>query len=293
MLSFKLEIQESERLVAKGIVCIVRSDGKRIYCRLTKDGKEISLVPLTKGEMVKAEIQESDQTINSEYWEIQVEESEVETRYQEELKKKGLSVPLNTPEAAQKAIEIAQKAKEILERKGDNPEELKAENEDLRAKLELIASKELENRMNFLKLDEDTKKAIRENPERLKGFMLAKNFYDVQSGSGIPSGSAPLNDRQTGVGAEKGFESTKEMVEHLYKNKTPENEAILRKLWSKFAEGIKSRDSTELPFPNTQPESSGDTTIKTLEVSVNKPTDPNQESELKKFGVGKKKKSEQ
>lgn len=156
----------------------------------------------------------------------------------EEDKKKHLNVKLDSPENAQKAIEIATKAKEILERKTPNPEELKEENEDLRGKLELIASRELESRMNLLNLSEDTKKAIRENPERLKGFMLAKDYYGIQSNSGTPSGSAPLNDRQLGASAQKGFENEKQMIEYLYANKTPENEAILRKLWSKFGKSV-------------------------------------------------------
>jgi hypothetical protein len=209
----------------------------------------------------------------------------VEARYQEEQRKKSQKIPLNTVEDAEKMKEIAERAKEILERKTPNPEELQAENEDLRGKLELIASRALEQRMEFLKIDPETRKAIRENPERLKGYELAKaEFYPSET----PSGSAPLNSAQVyGQIKEQSFNSEKEMIDYLRKNKTPENEAILRKLFEKMAQGVRERGSWVLPFENVNPKSKeGDSNVNSVEVNINSVKEG--ESEVEKWTKKKK-----
>ena len=295
---WKIEIQESEQLLkVHGILCMVNTKGEKLYVKpISHKNGFIELAPLTIQELKDLSIDVQESCVNAEF-DIEVQGStefsneEVQKRFEEEQRKKSQKIPLNTVEDATKMREIAEKAKEILERKTPNPEELREENEDLRAKLEMIASKELESRMNLLKLDEETKKAIRENPERLKGFMLAKNYYDVESGSGTPAGSAPLNDYQVGRNTQS-FSSEKEMIDYLRKNKTPENEAILRKLFERTIQGMVDRKSWEIPFENANPKSKpeSDSNVKAVEVNILAPKDPNQESELKKFGVGVSKK---
>jgi len=300
MINFKLEIQESERLVAKGIVCIVRSDGKRIYCRLAKDGNEISLIPLTKEELVKAEIQESDQTANSEFWDIEVSESEhlpsgeeLAKRFEDERKKKT-QIPLQTVEDAEKMRLIAEKAKEILSAKTPSVEELQAELQDKTLKLEIIASRELNRRMDILSIPEnsDLRAKIRENPSILTGYEQRVKEEMLSDGK-ISEGSAPLNKFQLGQNAQ-GFANVEEMIKDLRtraKSGDASAEAILKKLFVKMVQGLKERGSTELPFEiaNSKSKETNEN-VRAIEVSINAPKDPNQESELEKFGIGKKKK---
>jgi hypothetical protein len=110
------------------------------------------------------------------------------------------------------------------------------------------------------------------------------------SGGQISEGSAPLNKFQLGQNAQ-GFNSVKEMIDHLRKNPSAENEAILKKLFQKMVQGMKERGSTELPFEiaNSKSKETNEN-VRAIEVSINAPKDPNQESELEKFGIGKKKK---
>ena len=293
---WKILIEETESLLrTHGILCMVNTKGDKLYVKpISHKNGFIELMPLTLKELKELNITVQESCINYDF-DVEVQESEhlptgeeLAKRFENERKKTTL-IPLQTVEQAEKMREIAEKAKEILERKGANPEELKAENEDLRAKLEFVATRELELRMLTLGLDEETKKSIRENPERLKGFMLAKNYYDVH-GSGTPSGDAPLNKFQLGQNAQS-FENVEDMIKYLRQNKTPENEAILKKLFQKAIQGMKERNSVELPFENANPKSKEtDENVKAIEVSILKPKDASQESELEKFGIGHKKK---
>jgi len=245
--SWKLDVEESAKLIPKGILCIIRSDNKKMYVRVKAHKNDlIELVPLTKAEMVEAEIQETDQTIND-LFDVTVEESdnefsnpEVQKKFEEEqAKKKGFS--LNNLEDAKRAELIAKSAREILEKK--NPEEIQAENEDLRAKLELIASKQLELKMNQLNVPESLKPTFRQDPSKLQGYEMGRaQYYPVNSE--VPSGSAPLNFQQTGISNELSkmqFENPIMMVQYLRERaKTdPEARQILDAL---FIKGLKGAD---------------------------------------------------
>jgi len=292
---FVLSIEESLiSLKEHGILVLTNSKNQKLFCKpISHENGFIELKILSMKELGELGITVQESCINSDF-DIEVQESEftndeVQKRFEEERRKKSQQIPLNSVTDALKMKEIAEKAQEILARKDASPEDLKAENEDLRAKLELIASKELERRMEMWKIDPETRKAIRENPERLKGYELARQENNPDFGS-APSGSAPLNAFQRGVDAQIGFENMKEMIDHLRKNPSAKNEAILKKLFEKMVQGLKERGSTELPFEIANPKDrERDSNVKAVEVNILAPKDPNQESELEKFGVGKRK----
>lgn len=292
MNDWKLEIQESEKLVSKGILCMICGNGKKLYVKVkAHKGDFLELVPLSIVELKENGIEIEESCLNYDF-DVEIQESEftneeVQRRFEEERRKRGLNVPLNTPESAQKAIEIATKAKEILERKSENPETLKEENEDLKAKLELIASRELEKRIKGY--SEELKVIFRNDPSKLIGYELAKK---ENNSSESPSGSAPLNDKQMyGQIKEQSFNSEKEMIDYLRQNKTPENEAILKKLFEKAVQGIVEKGSWVLPFENVNSKTNeNDSNVKSVEVNINSVKEG--ESEIEKW-TKKKKRVEQ
>jgi hypothetical protein len=295
MLGWKLDIQESERLVEKGILCMVRkSDGSKLYVRIDKrEGFDnIALIPLTKSEMKEFSIQESDQTINSEFWDIIVEESDQRTPAQiatdeaYERAKKTTTFNQNSIEDMKKAEEIAKHAREVLEGKTPYDKEV-ADNVRKTISDKYIA---LGHSPPSLETKEDIESAI----EILKSFEeKERRITRLEDQIPTPSGSAPLNNQQIyGKIPEQSFESTKEMIDFLRKNPSAENEAILKKLFQKAIQGMKERNSVELPFEIANPKTkeSDDSNAKAIEVSILAPKDASQESELEKFGIGKKKK---
>jgi len=291
---WKIEIQESEQLLkVHGVLCMINSKGEKLYVKpISHKNGFIELMPLNLKELKELGIEIQESCVNYDF-DIEVQESEnlpsgeeLAKRFEDEKRKKNFQ--LTNLEDMKKAEEIARHAREVLERKDVSPEELKAENEDLKMKLEIIATKELDRRCQILGIPENSelRAKIRENPSILQGYEQRVK-EEMLSGGQIPEGSAPLNKFQLGQNAQ-GFESVKEMIDHLRKNKTPENEAILKKLFEKTVQGMKQRNSVELPFENVNPkEPTSDDNVKAIEVPIN--SLGKGESELEKFGVGKKK----
>jgi anion-transporting ArsA/GET3 family ATPase len=111
-----------------------------------------------------------------------------------------------------------------------------------------------------------------------------KQINRLQDQIPTPSGSAPLNNQQVyGKIPEQSFENTKDMIDYLRKNKTPENEAILRKLFEKMVQGIVEKRSWELPFENANPKSKSesDSNVKAVEVNIHSIKEG--ESEIEKW----------
>lgn len=100
---------------------------------------------------------------------------------------------------------------------------------------------------------------------------------------------APLNDQQLHGGKqETTFEDTPSMIRYLRENPTPTNKEILRKLFQKAMMGIKSGADIDFSQVNPKQELSENKNARVLEVPIDAPPDANQESELAKFGIGKK-----
>jgi hypothetical protein len=245
--SWKIEIEESAKLISRGILCLISVNGKKLYVKVKSHKNDfIELIPLTKSEMVENSIQESDLTVNNSF-DVDIQESE-KTPQEEacdkayEAAKKKQSFNLLDPEQARKARELADAAVKIANSK--NPEEIQAENEDLRGKLELIASRELEKKMDSLGItDETTREKIRESPERITGYSLATAKYYPQN-SEIPSGNAPLNSQQTGISNEltkMEFENPIQMVRYLREKAKTDPQARLI-LDAMFVKGLKGQD---------------------------------------------------
>jgi hypothetical protein len=297
---WRICIEETENYLRKhGIIVLVNQKGQKLFMRpKSHENGYVELKPLTVKELKDLSIEVQESCINS-YFDIEVQESDQRTPAQiatDEAYAKALQksqkIPLNSVSDAEKMKEIAEKAKEILARKDASPEDLKAENEDLRLKLEIIASKELDRRCQILGIPEnsDLRAKIRENPSILQGYEQ-RIKEEMLSGGQIPEGSAPLNSAQVyGKIPEQSFNSEKEMIDYLRKNKTPENEAILRKLFEKAVQGMVERRSWEIPFENANPKSKSesDSNVKAVEVNINAPKDPNQESEIEKWTKKKK-----
>ena len=186
-----------------------------------------------------------------------------------EQAKKRNSYNLLDPEQARKAKLLADAALKIADSK--SPEEelkiAKEEAEDYKGKLEMIAMKELEKKIK--NYSEELKVIFRNDPSKLLGYEMA--LKDRSFSSETPSGSAPLNDKQIyGQTREQSFESEKEMIDYLRKNKTPENEAILKKLFERMAQGIRERGTWVLPFENVNPKSNeSDSNVASVEVNIN------------------------
>jgi len=187
--------------------------------------------------------------------------------------------------------EKPQKVEVVIKKEEKNPDEevenLKAELEDRNLKLQLVAEKEIEKKLDSLGIhDPELRKSLKENPSRIVGYEAAYRQYRPEKNE-TPSGSAPLSPQQYG-NVPIGYGSVESMVKDLRaKAKSGDSEAqtILDKLWRKTVQGMKERRTIDLPFP-TSPEPIGDSTnVKEISVPINLPEDQNQESELEKFGV--------
>jgi hypothetical protein len=293
---WKICIEESEQLLKiHGILCMVNKKGEKLFVKpISHKNGFIELMPLTLKELKELNITVQESCINYDF-DIEVQEStefsndEVQRRFEEERRKKSQQIPLNSVSDAEKMKEIAEKAKEILARKGDNPEELKAENEDLRLKLEIIATKELDRRCQILGIPENSelRAKIRENPSILQGYEQRVKEEMLSGGS---EGSAPLNKFQLGQNAQ-GFASMEDMIKDLRKKaksfvpyEAEEAKRILDILWKKTVQGMVERRTWEIPFENANPKSKeGDSNVKAVEVNINAPQDPNEESETEKW----------
>lgn len=154
-------------------------------------------------------------------------------------------------------VEVENKTQEQLKEYNEELkkklEEIEAEKEDYKAKLEILAERELEARMSKLGIPEHEKDYYRQNPEKLKDF--AKG---LQYGKSLPpSPNVPLNEQQFGLEAQKGFSSVEEMIIAL-RNAEREGDAqakeILNKLMQKTMLGIqKGEKGLGLIEPQNQP----------------------------------------
>lgn len=267
---FVIDLEETERINIKDIVCLKDGQGKRQYFRMSPDkDNNLALTPLTSEQLKELGIEETLAGQTSD--EINIEETE--------QPKKGFNV--QSEEDMKKAAEFAQKRlKELAKEKGEGEdvEGLKQENENLRTKLQIISEKELERQMTDAKVPEDLKATFREHPQQFVGWKQAQpkqpEKHEVQSGS------APLNDQQMGrqspptqyteLMAGQTFEDTKSMIDYLHKvehegspqaQKTAKN--ILNRLLLKTLIGVQN-----------QPE----------KVRIDSPEDPrDQSSELDKI----------
>ena len=137
---FEYNIQESAIFEAKNVNVVVLSNGKgeRLYLKkgkIDEDGN-IELEPLTKAEFKEFGIQETVSS-NSKYYVWETSEGEDEGEHQAKF-------DVSNPEDMRKAKKIAEK---MLEASGENRGSLAQENEDLKARLELIARKELDAKL--------------------------------------------------------------------------------------------------------------------------------------------------
>jgi hypothetical protein len=283
MEKFKIDVEESKQLVVKGVLCLVRSDGKKLYVRLGKPDKLgfLELVPMTKEELSEAEIEESEQIINSEYFYYNVEETEPEfsdpeterifREQQEKLKKK--SFDLGNEEDMRKARTIAENALKTLEKPDANSEieKLRDERDDFKGKLEMIAEMEFNRQRQKLGAPDSVK-----SPEELMAY--EKGLKNANNSP--PSGSAPLNEYQLGDG-KLGFETMEQMIQHLHDNPTPENEIILRKLWEKTLKGTSQKKNFEIEYSEDEKIPKSNATE--VEVSIFEPKDPRFESDKEKY----------
>jgi hypothetical protein len=118
------------------------------------------------------------------------------------LDEKGRLVPVDLTIDASKVVEHVKKVEE-------ENEDLREERDSLKSTLELVAQKAFDSKKAKLQCFDDSI----DTPAKLQAWQLGK-----QSTSGIPSGSAPLNDNQTtsmSGRAESGFDSMDEMFSFL------------------------------------------------------------------------------
>lgn len=174
MNEFKIDIEETQKFVELGVICITNGTRKRYFKvgEMDKDGNT-SLIPLSNSELKNLGIEESAQG-ESQDQELDIEESEGETeteRQFREEKEKANVILKGTPEAVKKAKELLQNASELEEK-----------NEDLTAKLELQAQLAFERKKKELGCSDSEI----DTPDKLFAWEKGK------SGSGSPSGSAPL-----------------------------------------------------------------------------------------------------
>jgi hypothetical protein len=288
-----LEIEESKQLIAKGILVAINRKGKKLYMKpVSHKNGFIELTPLTLKELAELKIEVQESCINSDF-DVEIEESEGERlptgeelarRFEEEKKKKQFN--LTNLEDMKKAEEIARKAREVLEGKSSDE---KIANEVRKTITDRYIA------LGHTPPNLETKEDIESATEILKSLQdKEKQIHRLQDQIPAPSGSAPLSGQYSNV---IGWCSTEAMIKDLRKRaKSGDSEAdiILSKLWHKTVRAMKERNSTELPFP-TEPEPIGDNaTAKEIEVPINAPPNPNEQSELEKWGIktGKKRRDD-
>jgi hypothetical protein len=292
MKEFKLDVEESKIFLVRGIICLVRFDGKKLYVRLGKADEKgnLELMPLSKEELKEQNIEETEQIINNEYFDVDIEEStpefsDAETErvfreQQEKLKKKSFN--LNDIEDAKRAKEIAEKAIATLEKPDANEEiqRLKDEKEDYKSKLEIVAQMNLERKKRELGAPDSIT-----TPDELIAY--EKGLKDSH---GIPSGSAPLNQFQLGDG-KLGFETLPQMIQWLRDNPSAENEKILNQLFMKSIQGSKRERIPEYSEDPVEKSS-----VLEVESNVMSPTskkDPNIESDVERYNAVLRKRREE
>jgi hypothetical protein len=280
--TFKIDIEESKLLIVKGVLCLIRFDGRKLYVKLGKADKNgmLELVPMSKEELLEQNIEESEQIINSEFWDIEIEESTPEfsdpeterifREEQEKLKKKNFN--LNDIEDAKRAKAIAEKAIATLEKPNAEEEiqRLRDERDDYRGKLEMIAQMELERKRRQLGAPDSIT-----TPEELMAY--EKGLKDSH---GDLAGSAPLNVYQLGEN-KLGFETVEQMIQHLRDNPSPENELILRKLWEKTFSGMSQKKNFEIEYDSDEKTPKSNATE--VEISLFEPKDSSVESDKEKY----------
>jgi len=271
MIPFTLDVKESKRLVSKGILCIIRFDGKKLYVRLVKadDKGNLELKPLSKTELSEAAIEESELIINDEYYVEESEKTPAEEQNDkayEELKKKTFNS--NSQSDMEQAKKLAEKQLEKLGA-SDEIQRLKDEAEDYKAKLEMVALMNLERKRRELNAPSDI-----DTVEKLVGYEKGLR----RETNSAPSGSAPLNEYQLGNG-KIGFETHEQMIKWLRDNPTPENEAILRELFAKAVKGTKQSSQ----YPETEPQTSNAVEVNSDVMSSDSIKDPNIESDITKY----------
>lgn len=182
--------------------------------------------------------------------------------------------------------EQRQLVKELIDKKEDRDSEHE-QLIDARAKLEILAEKAMEEKMNRLHVPNSLRDSFRANPEKLQGY--EQGLKQV-----APAGSAPLNERQYGYQQnnnspdtplrERAFPDTESMIRYLRSQNTKEAEQALNRLWVAYIRGWKEmgRPSTVYP-PIDQPTGSG-----TPEMIMNAPQKGAEEdSEIEKWGIKK------
>jgi hypothetical protein len=206
---------------------------------------------------------------------------ETDSSYRETHPELTLNAKTNLNDPEQRAL-----VKELIEKREDK----ESEHEqliDLKAKMEIIAEKQMEEKMNKLHVPNRLRDEFRANPEKLQGFEAG--LKQIQ-----PAGSAPLNEKQYGYQQnnndpntplrEKTFPDTETMIRYLRSQNTKEAEQALNRLWVSYIRGWREmgRPSTVYPPPD-QPTGSG-----TPEVIMNAPQKGEEEdSEISKWGIKK------
>lgn len=246
MTQYEIYVEESLKLADKGILALISKNGRILYVKaVNKDKKgNIYLSILTKEQLkeLKISVEETlcDNRSEKEFFEKDVEESEseeekierVSQKLKEELDKKTHTVDmsnLNEVETAKKVL--AEREKALAEAEGKKTrEELESEVEDYKAKLEIVAEKELEKRMNALGLTESQKNRIRtsEHPvEALKGVVVGLS----KKGEGY----APLSGQDVKYSGNvdnlfgKTYDSFKAMIDDLHKMARSSDKEISKK----------------------------------------------------------------
>lgn len=293
--SWRICVEETKLVAEKhpDIFVLINDDGKKLYVRtrLDKDLKDaIDLDILTREELLALGIQIEESLLSEEQgFDKEIEESESEPEENKHVPKKYNA---NDPKDMEEAKRIADERLKYLQSNDPNYlkkqlEEKAEEAEDYKAKLEMIAANQLEKKMDALGIHDDSiRTKIREDPNLITGYEMALPRKHAPA----PSGSAPLNSQQIGNSNPQGFDSVKEMIEALYDEHTPENEAILKELWRKSLHGIRSGKMDLEQYPQ-EPlvEKHGEEVTKLIDKNF-KSSGP---SEIEKFTKRKKKKADQ
>jgi hypothetical protein len=236
MTEWVLNIEESSKLAVKNIFVLER-DGRKLFVKtvLSKDKTMLELVPLSRTELATLGIEVEESYSHTNLFTLDIEESESEP------KKRVFN--LNDPSDVAEAEAIARKQLAKLQSEGKLPEsekseDLEAENEDLRAKLEIIATKEFERKKSSLGCNDPDI----QNPEQLLAWQKGK----IQSEpTRTPSGTMPLSKEQiTGSSGKEGFDTEQEMIADLKKreaNGDVNAKRILSLLYVKMARGLRQK----------------------------------------------------
>jgi len=185
MTEIELDVEETYHFIKKGIIVAKKPNGDRLYFKLgEKSIYGIDLIPLTPQEAKELGIEET--YTNDKYFDFDIEESEsteekidrISEVMKKELDKKTHTVDMSNLSEVEKAKQVLAEREKVLasQQNVKTREEIESENEDLRAKLEIVAEKSLEKRMDALDLSEEQKNRIRtaEHPiEVLKGVETA------------------------------------------------------------------------------------------------------------------------